>query len=156
MTGVRAWFIARSLRERRLLLVMAGLLAVTILWAGIIIPIRDGLETSQARYDDAVIRLATTRSEVDSIKASGRRPALTASLADTVRATADQMGFAIATLDEQGAGRIHLTIQTARPGALSRWLAALEARGILVDAATLRDNGDRSVGADLVLKARAT
>ncbi|TPG12387.1 type II secretion system protein GspM [Sphingomonas oligophenolica] len=156
MSGLRTWFMARSLRERRLLLAMAALLVVTILWAGIILPVRDGLETSQARYDDAVVRLATTRGEVDSIKANGRRPALTASLADTVRAAADQAGLAIATLDEQGAGRVHLTIQSARPGALSGWLAGLEVRGILIDAATLRDNGDKSVGADLVLKARAT
>ncbi len=156
MSGLRIWFMARSLRERRLLLAMAALLVVTILWAGVILPVRDGLETSQARYDDAVVRLATTRGEVDSIKANGRRPALTASPADTVRAAADQAGFAVATLDEQGAGRVHLTIQSARPGALSGWLAGLEVRGILVDAATLRDNGDRSVGADLVLKARAT
>lgn len=156
MSGLRIWFMARSLRERRLLLAMAALLVVTILWAGVILPVRDGLETSQARYDDAVVRLATTRGEVDSIKANGRRPALTASLADTVRAAADQAGLAIATLDEQGAGRVHLTIQSARPGVISGWLAGIEARGILIDAATLRDNGDKSVGADLVLKARAT
>ena len=155
MSDLRAWFTARSLRERRLLLAMVALLVVTILWAGIIIPVRDGLDTSRARYDDAVVRLATARSDVDAIKASGRRPALTASLADTVRALADQAGFEIATLDEQGAGRIHVTIQSAKPGVFSGWLAELESRGVLIDAATLRDNGDRSVGADLVLKARA-
>jgi general secretion pathway protein M len=34
------------------------------------------------------------------------------------------------------------------------WLARLERAGIVVDAATLADNGDRTVSARLVLKAR--
>ncbi len=46
------------------------------------------------------------------------------------------------------------TIRSARPGALTAWLARLERIGILVDTATLRDNGDRTVGVDLVLKVR--
>jgi len=45
-------------------------------------------------------------------------------------------------------------VPTARPGALTRWLAAMEAGGILVEQATLTDNGDRSVAAQLVLRAR--
>lgn len=155
MTDLRAWFLARSLRERRLLLVMAGLLALTILWAGVILPVRNGLDTAHARYDDAVVRLATTRDAVDTIKAAGRRRP-TGDLAAAIRGFADQAGFAIATLDEQGPGRVHLTIQSARPAAVAAWLARLEGGGILVDAATLRDNGDKTVGADLVLKARGS
>jgi general secretion pathway protein M len=156
MTGLRTWFVGRSLRERRLLVAMMALMAVTIVWAGIIIPVRDGLETSRARYDDAVVRLATAQAVVDRLKTAPRAPVLQASLADTVRAYADQAGFEIATLDEQGAGRVHVTIQSARPGTLSGWLAQLESSGILIDAATLRDTGSRSVSADLILKARAS
>ena len=111
MTGLRTWFVDRSLREKRLLVVMGALLVITIVWAGIVIPIRDGLETSRARYEDAVVRLATTRSDVDLIKAAGRRAPLTASLADTVRAAADQAGFEIATLDDQDGGRVHVDDQ---------------------------------------------
>jgi general secretion pathway protein M len=156
MTGLRTWFVGRSLREKRLLVAMMALLAVTILWAGIIIPVQDGLETSRARYEDAVVRLATTRTDVDLVKRARGAPALSASLADTIRGAADQAGFQIATLDEQGGGRVHLTIQAARPGAVSGWLAGLEGQGILVDAATLRDNGNRSVGVDLILKGRGS
>ncbi|MDE0880444.1 MAG: type II secretion system protein GspM [Sphingomonas bacterium] len=154
MTRLRTWYVDRSLREKRLLLLMAALLIVTIVWAGIVIPIRDGLDTSRGRYEDAVVRLATTRGDVDVIKAAGRRTPMTASLADTVRAAADQAGFEIATLDDQDGGRVRVTIQSARAAAMSGWLAGLETRGVLVDSATLRDTGNRSVGADLVLKAR--
>lgn len=154
MTRIRTWYGERSLREQRLLLVMAALLVVTILWAGIIIPVRDGLDSSRARYEDAVVRLATTRGEVDLVASAARRPPLSAGLADTVRAQADQAGFEIATLDQQDGGRVHVTIQSARPGAMSAWLARLESAGVLIDSATLRDTGNRSVSADLILKAR--
>ena len=154
MTAVRAWFDGRSLRERRLILVMVGLLVLTLLWAGIILPVRDGLVGSRERYDAAVVRLATTQTEVDLLQAAGRRRPLTGSLADAVRARAEQAGFTLTTLDEQGAGRVHITIQSARPPALSAWFASMERGGILIDAATLRDNGDKTVAADLVLKAR--
>jgi len=154
MTRFRTWYVERSLREKRLLIVMAVLLVITILWAGIFIPVRDGLDTSRARYEDAVMRLAVTRGEVDLVKAAAKRPALTASLTDTVRAAADQAGFEIATLDQQDAGRVHVVIQSAKASAMSAWLAGLEAQGVLIDAATLRDTGNRSVSADLILKAR--
>ena len=135
---------------------MAGLLVLTILWLGVIRPVQDGMVSSRERYDDAVIRLAGTQSEIETLQAAGRRRPLTGSLADAIRARADQAGFTLTTLDEQGSDRVHVTIQTARPAALSAWLASLERAGILIDAATLRDNGDKSVAADLVLKARAT
>lgn len=156
MTGLRTWFATRSLRERRLLVAMAALMVVTIIWAGIVIPVRDGLESSRARYDDAIVRLATTRADVDAVAAARRRPRVTGNLSDEIRQLADQAGFTIGTLDDQGAGRVHVTVEAARPGAMSAWLASLESRGILVDAATLKDTGNRSVTADLILKARAS
>ena len=73
---------------------------------------------------------------------------------DAVLAQAEAAGFVLATLDDQGAGRLHATIQAARPAALSRWLARLEAGGLLIEQATWRDNGDGSVAADLVVRAR--
>lgn len=158
MTPLRVWFAARSLREKRLLLVMAALLALTIIWAGIIRPVGDGLSSARERYTDATLRLAETTARVDAVREAQRarpRP-LTGALADVVRAAATEAGFAIAGLDEPGSGRVHFTIQSARPGALDAWLARLERGGVLVDAARLTDNGDRTVAADLTLKARGS
>lgn len=155
MTGLRAWFAGRSLRERRLLLVAAALAAVTLLWAGIVIPVRDSLSSARERHAGAVDRLGTTIVRVDLLRGIGRRPALAGDLVALVRAEADQAGFALATIDAEGTDRVRATIQSARAGALAGWLARLEARGVLVDSATLTDHGDRTVGAVLVLKARA-
>ena len=155
MTALRTWFAGRSLRERRLLVVMVALAALTLVWAGIILPVRDGLDSARTRHADAVVRLAETENTVEALQAARRVRPLTGALADVLRAEAEAAGFTLATLDEQGAGRVHLTIQSARGPALSAWLARLERLGILVDAATLRDNGDNTLAADLVLRARA-
>ena len=56
MNELRAWFAGRSLRERRLILVMVALLAVTIVWGLVIRPVRDGLSSTRERYADAVVR----------------------------------------------------------------------------------------------------
>lgn len=156
MSGPRSWFAGRSLRERRLILVMLALLAVTIVWGGIILPVRDGLSSARERYADAVTRFGTTEAAIDQLHAAGRRPPLSGTLADTLRLRADVAGFTLASVDESGAGRVHATIQAARPAALSRWFAGLEANGILVDSATWRDNSDGSVAADFTVRVRTS
>ena len=156
MTGLRSWFEARSLREKRLLLVMLALAALTLVWAGIVRPVGDALAGARTRHADAVVRLARTQGAVESlrlIQARRTRP-LTGTLADVVRAAANQAGFALASLDQQAPDRVHVGIQSARPGALVAWLARLERSGVLVDNTRLTDNGDRTVGVDLTLRER--
>ena len=156
MTGLRTWFAGRALRERRLILVMLALLAVTIVWGGIILPVRDGLSSARERHADAVVRLGATQAEVDLIRAAGRRVPLTGSLADTLRLRAEAAGFALASVEDSAGGRVHATIQAAKPAVLGRWFAGLAANGILVEAAAWRDNADGSVAADFVVRARAS
>lgn len=156
MSGIRAWFAGRSLRERRMILVMLALLVITIVWGGIILPVRDGLSSARERHADAVVRLADTQASIDLIRAAGRRIPLTGTLADTLRLRAEAAGFALASVDETGAGRVHATIQAAKPAALARWFAGLEANGILIESAAWRDNNDGSVAADFVVRARAS
>jgi general secretion pathway protein M len=155
---VIGWFNGRSLREKRLLLVMAALLVLTIAWYGVVRPLNDGVAAERQRHADAVIALGETAARVDAIRAVQRqRPApLTGSFADAVRARADAAGFAIASLTEDGPDRVRVAIAGARPAVLVPWLARLEGAGILVDQATLTDKGDRTVGVQLTLKRRAT
>ena len=152
-----AWFHARSLREKRLLVIMVALLGLTIIWLGLLRPLGDALSSERQRHADAVVRLGETQARVDALRQIGRQRTapLSGSFADTVRARAAEAGFSVATLDEDGPGRVRVGIAGARPAALVPWLARLEAGGILVDAATLTDKGDRSVGVQLTLKARA-
>lgn len=156
MSALRTWFDARSRREKRLLLVMAALALLTAVWAGIIRPVGDGLSDARERHADAVDRFGDTEARVDALHAATlHRPLpLTGTLADTVRARADAAGFTLASLDPAGRDRVRVGIQSARAGALIAWLARAEAAGILVESATLTDNGDHTVGASLVLRTR--
>lgn len=152
------WFTERSLREKRLLVVMVALLALTLVWFAIIRPLGDALSSERQRHADAVVRLGETAAAVDAIRLIRRGdtapPAGT--LADTVRARAADAGFAIASLNDSQPGRVTVAIAGAKPAALVSWLARLENAGVLVDTATLTDKGDRTVGVQLVLKARAS
>ncbi|SEM42559.1 general secretion pathway protein M [Sphingomonas gellani] len=156
MTRAFPWFAARSLREQRLILVMLALLAVTVTWAGIIRPVGDALSSAQERQADAVTRLGETRAQVEAVRTAQalHGPALAGTLADTVRARADAAGFTLASLDPQADDRVHVTLSSARPGVLVAWLARLERAGVLIDSTRMTDNGDRTVSADLVLKAQ--
>lgn len=156
MIGLRAWFASRSLRERRLILVMLGLLAVTIAWGGVIRPLNDALAGARTRHADAVIRLGETQARVETVlRAQRRAPAtLPLALADEVRVRASEAGFTLTSVEPDGSDRVRVSVQSARPGALTGWLARLEARGLLVDEAAFTANPDQTVGATLTLRSR--
>lgn len=157
MTGqLWTWFRARSLREQRLLLVMAALLALTIVWAGIILPVSDALSTARTRHDAAVVVLAETEARVRDVRALERdRPApLGAPLDTIIRDRANSAGFALANVTRVGDNGVQIGIGSARPGALMAWIAGLEDDGILVDTLTLTDNGDKTVAAQASLRVR--
>ncbi|WBH16295.1 type II secretion system protein GspM [Sphingomonas radiodurans] len=155
MTPVMIWYQGRSLREKRLLLIMVALFALTLIWAAVIRPVRDGLESTRERHATAVVQLGEVQRQVAAVKAiqRGRPRAPEGAIADLVRARADEAGFALASLEPDG-DRIRITIATAKPGALLGWIAGLEAEGLLVDASTINGNGDGTVAATLTLKGR--
>lgn len=155
MTRWKTWFDARAPRERWLILIMLGLLAVTIVRVAVIRPVQDGLASSRERYDDAVIRLGQTQTTVNAIHAiqRGHPQPLGAPLADAVRERAEAAGFTLAGVDT-GADSVRTSIGSAKAGALLGWLAGLEADGVLIDGATITANGDGTVAAQLTLKAR--
>lgn len=157
MNELRAWFAGRSLRERRLILVMLGLLAVTIVWGLVIRPVQNGLSSTRERYADAVVRVGEAERELASVKAIQRRQVrpVPLPLDAEVRARAEAAGFALATLEPEANDRVHASIATAKAGALMAWISALENDGVLVDGLSVRGNGDGTVTAQMTLKARA-
>ncbi len=156
MTGLRSWFEGRSLREKRLLLVMGALLSVTIVWGLVLRPLGDAMSTARERHAAAVIRYGETAVRIDALKEAraARIAPLTGTLADTIRLRAEEAGFPIASLDPDANGAVRVAIQSARGAALTAWLARLERAGIVVQSATLTDNGDRTVAARLLLRSR--
>ncbi len=154
----KTWFASRSLREQRLVLVMLALLALTLVWAAIILPVTDALSSARTRHDAAVVLLAETEGRVHAIKALERdRPApLGAPLDTIIRDRANAAGFALANVSRVGDNGVQIGIGSARPGALMAWIAGLEDDGILTDTLTLTDNGDKTVAAQISLRVRGS
>lgn len=153
---LRLWWSGRSLREQRLLLAMFALLAVVIVWLGILLPVSDGLSRARDRHAAAVIAHGDVLAKRDALRAllKGGPAPLDAPLESIVRQTAGEAGFAFASLTADGPEHLTLTIANARPAALFGWIAKLEARGILVERLTVRDNGDPTLNVDLALRGR--
>jgi general secretion pathway protein M len=156
IAALKAWFDARTLRERRMLLVMAAMIVLTVLWFGIFLPVNDGLSSSRTRLNDAVARLGETEAELDAIKGlqQNRPQPIPGPLDDYIRQRAGDAGFALSNVAPQGDGRVQIAIPTARPGALFTWLADLEGAGVVVASIDVTNNGDRTVAAQMTLMKR--
>jgi general secretion pathway protein M len=157
-TALITWFNGRSLRERRMLLVMLALLVLTILWFGIALPVSDGLSSSRTRLNDAIVRLGDTESRIDAVKALQRsQPSpISGALADYLRQSAGNAGFALSNVEAQNDDRTKITVATARPAALFSWIADLEQAGVIVVASDVTNNGDQTVAAQMTLMKRGT
>ena len=154
---VLLWYRALGARERYLVLVAAVLAGLTLGYL-LIVPLNDALDSAKARHTDAVIRLGETQARVDAVKAAqvGRAAPLDVPLESVIRARANDAGFALASVVPQGQDRVQIAIASARPGALTSWIADLEAGGVLVDRLQTTDNNDRTVAVQMTLKAQGS
>ena len=153
---LRLWFAARSLREKRLLIVMVALAAITLFWALIIRPVNDALSNARERHQNAVIRLAETQARVKAVAAIQQQnpAAIGAPLDAIIRDRANEAGFALTSVNADGPNRVQIAIATARPGALFGWIAQLESAGIIVESLATADNGDKTVSAQISFRVR--
>ncbi|MEN2785141.1 type II secretion system protein GspM [Sphingomonas qilianensis] len=152
----RTWFDGRSLREKRMLLAMAGLALLTVIWAGIILPVTDALSSARERHAGAVVRLGETQARLAVLQDLQRdRPAALGAPLDTViRLRANEAGFPLSLATPMGNDRVQIAITSAKPGALLGWIGELERAGILVDSLNMTNNGDQTVAAQMTLRAR--
>lgn len=154
--GLRTWFAALSGREKTGVLVAAGLAIVTLVWFGLIRPVSDGLASAKSRHSSAVVRMATTQSQMAALQPLLKvgQPALGGTLEATVRDRANQVGFALTTVSPQTNNALLIGIASAKPAALFGWIADMERDGILVDSLSTTDNGDQTVSAQITWKIR--
>ncbi|MBX9815552.1 MAG: hypothetical protein A4S12_05975 [Proteobacteria bacterium SG_bin5] len=156
MSGLRAWLLGLSPRERLLIGVAGALALIVLLWFGIIRPIGEGLDAARDRQLDAVTRLASVRGAVAAVEplAKAGAPQIGGSLEAVVRERATAAGFALTSVAPQADNALAIGMASARPAALFAWIAELEAQGILVDQLQTTDNGDRTLSVALTLRAR--
>jgi general secretion pathway protein M len=152
----RALWLARTPRERWLLGVMLAMLAMVLAWLLILRPLGDMLSAARERHGEAVAALAEAREQAAAIaRLEGIKPArIEGPIDSAVAAAASEAGFRLSQLQPQGQRRVTLAIAAARPPALFGWIAQMEARGYVVETLSASSNSDRTLSAQIVLRAR--
>lgn len=153
---LKTWWIGRTPREQRLLLIMAALAAILIAWLLVIRPLGDALSNARERHASAIIALADARGQADAIRqAEGEAPAALGMPLDVLLSqAAAEAGFPIARLERQGSNQATMTIEAVRPQAFFGWLAELESRGLIVERLTATTNSDQTLGVQFTLRER--
>ena len=121
-----AWWNGRTLRERRMLMVMAGLLTATALWLGAVQPVLAWREAAAARAGAAAVTLAEVRASVallGPVRSAATAPA--EGLEPLIRRTATAAGLDAVTVMSPS-GQLGVQLSSVSSGPLFAWLAALE------------------------------
>jgi general secretion pathway protein M len=153
---LKTLWLARTPRERRLLGAMLALFALVLAWLLILRPLGDMLSEAKERHGNALATLAEARAQAAAIAALERNKptAILGPIDQAVAAAASEAGFKLSQLQPQGPGRVAIAIGAARPQALFGWIAGLETQGYVVERMSASSNPDRTLAAQLVLRAR--
>lgn len=120
------WWAGRTLRERRLLLFMWGLIAVTAVWLCVVRPILDWRNAAAERVAVAETDLAEVRVAAAALTPRAPGPARPAEgLEPLVRRTAEAAGVTVVTTMSPS-GRLGFQATRVQSGPLFSWLSVLE------------------------------
>ena len=153
ISTLRAWWDGRTVRERRMLMAMIALFAVTFVWLLILRP-------AWGWHADAADRLTTARAEQAEVRSSLRAfaPAATPrqpnaeGLEPVARRTAEGAGLTV-TFGMDPAGGLGFRASSVSSAAIFGWLAVLEAEhGIRVRSLGVAENADASLNVEGALE----
>jgi general secretion pathway protein M len=151
--GLSLWWVERSARERRLLLIMLALAVIVLGWLLVARPLSDALDAAKTRHAAAVLALGEARARLGQ-SAGPRAAAATVPIDSLIGRTAAEAGFTSARVAGQGPLRASVAIDAARPQALFAWVLRLEQSGLIVERLRARANSDRTLAAEIALRAR--
>ncbi len=157
--SLKIWWRTRTLREQRLLLAMAGLLALVLAWLLVIRPLSDSLSRARERHGAAVLALAEARAQATAIgQLQQRRPApLSAPLEVLLNQSATEAGFPVTRVERLGVNQATVAIGSVRPQAFFAWVRAMENdRGLVVDRLSATANSDQTLGVQITFRARTS
>lgn len=130
-----AWWFARSERERWLLAAMAAMLALVMVWYGVVAPLRWASDAAVDRRERAGSGLALTANLAPG--PAGKRSTSPQTLAQIVDASAAASGIAIDRRREDADGRLTVWIGAVEPKTLMQWIVNLrKGHGVAVVALT--------------------
>lgn len=147
--AVEAWWSGRTLRERRMLMVMAGLLLATVVWLGVVRPVLAWRAAAADRAQAAAVTLAEVRAAVASFGPA--RPAASPpaeGLEPLIRRTAEAAGLDVVTV-MSGSGRLGFQLSSVGSGPLFAWLAAVESdHGLTICSLGVTENADATLNVE--------
>ncbi|UXC91246.1 type II secretion system protein M [Sphingobium sp. RSMS] len=141
MERLQALWGERSPREQWMLGVMFALLAVVILWLGVVRPLDAAQRSARDGLREATDRNAAIRAKVKLLKSLPRTAATVDSgvpLDQFIGQSASEAGLTLERAQAQGADRVDMAIASVRPVALLSWLSVLEAEGIRIETISAR------------------
>jgi len=145
----QAWWSARTLRERRMLLVMAGLLCATAVWLGLVQPVLAWRAAAADRAAAAAVTLAEVRAAVASfqpVRPTASPPA--GGLEPLVRRTAEAAGLEVVTV-MSASGQLGFQLSSVGSGPLFAWLAAIETdHGLSICSLGVTENADATLNVE--------
>ena len=149
---IRIWWRRRSVREQRLLGVMAALLSAFVYVFGLWLPLERAHAAANERLTVAVAQRAAVAQQIARLRVLPNIAQRAVMTAETLRTSAQAAGFSVRNAQMLGAMRVTIDIDAARAPALFGWLASLEPQGVFVEQARLATRSDASLGVELVLR----
>lgn len=156
LNNAGAWWSGRTLRERRMLMVMAALVLAMAVWLGLVRPVLDWRTAAAERAVAASVTLAEVRAAVASLgppRAPATAPA--EGLEPLVRRTAEAAGLDVVTA-MSASGQLGFRLSRVQSGPLFAWLSALETdHRLLVCSLGVVENADATLNVEGALSVSA-
>ena len=158
MVPLNIWWRARTLREQRLLAIMAALLAIVLIWLLIVRPLSDALSLARERHGAAVLAVAEARAQAELVnrleKSVPRR--LAAPVDAILSRSATEAGIPIASLQPEGSGKATLASASVRPQAFFDWVSQMETgQGLIVERLSATANTDQTLSVQITFRGRS-
>jgi general secretion pathway protein M len=155
--SIRDWFLDRTKREQRLILLMLALALPLLAWLLVVRPVVEAYDDARQDHLAAVDRHGRVLALAGTAKSAPSLP-VEASKADlqlVVTEAASQAGITLQGATASGANSVDVTVAGGRATALGQWLAQFEARGITVRQMTMTPLPDGTVNMSARLARRA-
>ena len=141
--NVRAWYDSLAERERRLVLIAGGFVAIALLWLLLVLPLHTITAKRAARVEKKTADLVWMRSmapQVAAARSSGAAASSNESLVVLIDRTARQAGLGSSLRDQSPNGQhsLRLRLESASFDSLVAWLALLQQQhGVAVETANV-------------------
>jgi type II secretory pathway component PulM len=157
MAPLQTWWVERSIREQRMLVVLVFFLAAIFLWFGVLQPVQTGLSAARARHMQVNTALESVTAKAAAFKQIIANPPapLGSPIAAFVSSSASEAGFTLSRADPVGPDAVIVALTSAKSPAFFAWVDIMRRRGVFVERAAINTNSDATIRVDATFKASA-